>query len=335
MDNDRGYGFINMMNEADLMSAIENANGATLKDRQLTVRKRLPKGVQYGDQDDALRIYMGNISFETSLETLTAMFEEYGEVDSIRLNLDNMGRSRGFGFVSMKPEDAEKAIEGLNGKEVDGRMIKVSIAERRTPQARVFCGNFDFNTDPDKIRELFEQYGPVKNVYFPRDEFGNARGFSIITMDRGDAPAAIDALNGMNLDGRTLSVSPARARGEAPPPSSSTKIYVGNLAWDSKVDNIRQMFESYGEVKDCFLPQDPEFGGGRGYGFVTMSPESAQAAIAELDGIQVDGRPIKVSEAGVRRPRNAPPPQNQMNQGYDGFDGGFNDGGYEEAPAYD
>ena len=77
-----------------------------------------------------MNIYVGNLSFGTGDAELTALFAEFGEVSSAQAIVDrDTGRSRGFGFVEMPDQtEAEAAIEGLNGKEVDGRELNVNQA---------------------------------------------------------------------------------------------------------------------------------------------------------------------------------------------------------------
>ncbi len=77
-----------------------------------------------------MNIYVGNLSFSSTEETVRAAFEEYGSVDSVRIITDrDTGRPRGFGFTEMaNDEEAKAAIAGLDGKEVDGRAIKVNEA---------------------------------------------------------------------------------------------------------------------------------------------------------------------------------------------------------------
>src|SRR5207237_10782152 len=75
------------------------------------------------------KIYVGNLSFRTTEEELTSLFEQIGAVESVSIITDrDTGRSKGFGFVSMSDEDAEKAIAAFNGKEVAGRALTVNEA---------------------------------------------------------------------------------------------------------------------------------------------------------------------------------------------------------------
>jgi RNA recognition motif-containing protein len=78
-------------------------------------------------------LYVGNLSFETSEDTLRTLFAEYGEIASVNLITDRYtGQSRGFAFVEMSTEQAaQEAMSGLNGKQVDEREIKVDKAKPR------------------------------------------------------------------------------------------------------------------------------------------------------------------------------------------------------------
>jgi RNA recognition motif-containing protein len=92
-----------------------------------------------------MRIYVGNLTFETSEDTLREVFGQYGEVESVNIITDrDTGRSKGFGFVDMPNESqAKEAILALNGSELEGRTIKVSEAkpkERREGRRRAFGG---------------------------------------------------------------------------------------------------------------------------------------------------------------------------------------------------
>ena len=77
-----------------------------------------------------MNIYVGNLSYKVNEDDLKQLFEEYGEVSSVNLISDKYtGQSKGFGFVVMEnKEEAEKAIQELNGRDVDNREMKVNEA---------------------------------------------------------------------------------------------------------------------------------------------------------------------------------------------------------------
>ena len=84
------------------------------------------------------KLYVGSLSYDTTEETLKEFFSQAGTVESATIITDKMsGRSKGFGFVEMSNEDeAQKAIETLNGKELDGRTITVDEARPRESRSR-------------------------------------------------------------------------------------------------------------------------------------------------------------------------------------------------------
>ncbi len=92
----------------------------------------------------AKRLYVGNLSYSTTDDSLRDAFSRAGEVTSATVMTDRMtGRSRGFGFVEM-PNDAEadRAVETFDGKDLDGRNIKVNEARPMTDSPRPRSGGF-------------------------------------------------------------------------------------------------------------------------------------------------------------------------------------------------
>lgn len=85
-----------------------------------------------------MNIYVGSLHYDISEDQLKTLFDEYGEVGSVKIIMDKFsGRSKGFGFVEMaNDEEAKKAIEGLNGVEVEGRTIVVNESIERTDRDR-------------------------------------------------------------------------------------------------------------------------------------------------------------------------------------------------------
>ena len=85
-----------------------------------------------------MKIYVGNMSFDTSEDDLRKAFEAHGSVDSVAIITDrDTGRSKGFGFVEMSNDDeAKAAMENLNDKDLQGRTLKVNEARPRTDRPR-------------------------------------------------------------------------------------------------------------------------------------------------------------------------------------------------------
>ena len=98
-----------------------------------------------------------------------------------------------------------------------------------------------------------------------------------------------------------------------------TRLYVGNLSFNSTVEGLRAAFAESGEVVDAHIVKDRDSGRSRGFGFVTMgSEEQAQRAIQAMNGAMLDGRALRVNEAQEREARG----------GGGGYGGGGGGGGY-------
>ena len=105
----------------------------------------------------------------------------------------------------------------------------------------------------------------------------------------------------------------------------SNKLFVGNLSFNTTENDLQDAFAAHGTVVEANLMMDRMSGRPRGFGFVTMSsPAEAQAAIAALNGKELDGRALTVNEA---RPREERPAGGGGRGGYGGGRGGERRGG--------
>src|SRR6184192_3653813 len=105
-----------------------------------------------------------------------------------------------------------------------------------------------------------------------------------------------------------------------------TKLYVGNLSFNTTENELQELFSQAGTVQEVSLMQDKFTGKSRGFAFVTMgSEEDAQNAISKLNGQAIEGRPLTVNEA---RPREQRPPGGGGGRG--GYGGGGGYGGRRE-----
>lgn len=101
----------------------------------------------------------------------------------------------------------------------------------------------------------------------------------------------------------------------------NTRLYVGNLSFNTTADGVRTAFQQFGNVSDVHLVTDRETGRSRGFAFVTMgTTEEAAKAIEGMDGKTLDGRPLRVNEAEQRQQRGG--------GGGGGYRGGGGGGGY-------
>lgn len=185
--------------------------------------------------DEIKSIFVGQLSWNVDNDWLGQEFASCGEVESATVQVDrNTGRSRGFGYVHFSSAAAvEKALE-MNGKEIDGRPIKVDRStpmnkdasrekrakvfgdETSPPSATLFVGNLSFSANEDSVWEFFGDYS-VKSVRLPTDrDTGKPKGFGYVEFDDVDgAKKAFEALSGQDLDGRSVRLDYSQPRDPA------------------------------------------------------------------------------------------------------------------------
>ncbi|XP_031373210.1 28 kDa ribonucleoprotein, chloroplastic-like [Punica granatum] len=133
----RGFGFVTMNSVEEAEGAMGMFHQYDLKGRVLTVNKASPEGSRPEGVarvfDHVPEIYVGNLPWEVDSARLQQVFSAHGKVVNARVVSDReTGRSRGFGFVTMTSEaEANNAIAALDGQSLDGRAIRVNIAEER------------------------------------------------------------------------------------------------------------------------------------------------------------------------------------------------------------
>ncbi|KAM1386107.1 hypothetical protein PS1_032613 [Malus domestica] len=187
-----------------------------------------------------------------------------------------------------------------------------------SPEPKLFVGNLPFSVDSAQLAGIFESAGNVEMVEVIYDKTtGRSRGFGFVTMSNvQEAESAARQLNGYELDGRALRVNygppPPRTedssfRGARGGPrggggyDSNNRLYVGNLAWG--VDNLalENLFSEQGKVLEAKVVFDRDSGRSRGFGFVTYdTADEMNSAIESLDGVDLNGRSIRVSAAEPR-----------------------------------
>jgi cold-inducible RNA-binding protein len=132
------------------------------------------------------KLFVGNLNFDTTGDDLKQHFAQAGTVESAQVMTDRTtGRSRGFGFVEMSSDsEAKKAVEDLNGKDLQGRNLNIDEARERTPGPPRGGGGGGFSRDRGPSDAPFESFGGFRSPgggggghnTKPRKEGGSRRG---------------------------------------------------------------------------------------------------------------------------------------------------------------
>lgn len=157
---------------------------------------------------------------ETDLKRL---FGEFGSVHAVYIWRDERtGQSLGRALVEMDHADeTQAAINGLNGRDWDGRTLLVTLANRTIPEkpnptaefSDVYVSGLPYETTADDLQREFSTVGDCRNARIIRGRDGSLRGVGFATMaNKDDAQRVIDAFNGTDFHGRPISVSLARRR---------------------------------------------------------------------------------------------------------------------------
>jgi nucleolin len=175
-------------------------------------------------------LFVGRLSWNIDDAWLQREFEKYPGVTSARVISDRAtGRSKGYGYVDFESKTvAEKALEEMQGAELDGRPINVDLSTSKPksqnpsdrsndraskygdaksePSDTLFIGNLSFDSDRDSVQEFFAEYGPVLGVRLPtHPETEQLKGFGYVQFESSDAAQkALDNLNGQYLNDRAV-----------------------------------------------------------------------------------------------------------------------------------
>eukprot|EP00434_Breviolum_minutum_P039662 symbB.v1.2.035228.t1/scaffold4696.1/size81176/2 len=207
--------------------AIRDLNGSTLDGVQITVQSLADVPLHYWQRRDTGRaIFVGNLDPSVTKDELQAFASRVGEVVFTRIFTDRQtGHSRGCGKVEYASvEQAEEAINKLNGKALGGQAVTVEpmASERRPPvpkpQSTVFVGGLAPEMDEGALLELASRIGPVSFARIFRDrDSGRSRNCGKIEFETEDlALQALTQLAGVDFHGRKISVQPFGQASENP-----------------------------------------------------------------------------------------------------------------------
>ncbi|XP_040465691.1 polyadenylate-binding protein 1-like [Falco naumanni] len=236
----RGYGFVHFETHEAATRAIETMNGMLLNDRKVFVgqfKSRKERETEFGARAiEFTNVYIKNFGDDMDDDRLREIFSKFGKTLSVKVMMDNTGRSKGFGFVNFeKHEEAQKAVADMNGKEINGRMVYVGRAQKRLErqselkrkfeqikQERVsryqgvnlYVKNLDDGIDDERLRKEFSPYGTITSAKV-MTEGGHSKGFGFVCFSSPEeATKAVTEMNGRIVSTKPLYVALAQRKEE-------------------------------------------------------------------------------------------------------------------------
>ncbi|KAI9307440.1 hypothetical protein BJ944DRAFT_176547 [Cunninghamella echinulata] len=237
--NSKGYGYVHYETEEAAENAIKHVNGMLLNDKKVYVARHIARKERQA-QIDALRdqftnIYVKNLDTDLSDEQFNAMFSKYGPVTSALVSRDDDGTSKGFGFVNFEnSDDAHKAVDDLNEKEINGKVLYVGRAQKKSEReeelrrqyelakmeklakyqgVNLYIKNLDDDVDDERLRQEFSVYGVITSAKVMRDEKENSKGFGFVCFTSPDeATKAVTEMNGRMLGSKPIYVALAQRK---------------------------------------------------------------------------------------------------------------------------
>ena len=221
----KGFAFVNFKHECDALKAIETINGKSIRDKIVHVTKFIPQTQRLGRTETFTKCFIKNISTHSNETSLKELFQPFGEIVSVKIGEDENGVRDGLGFVDFKNhEDALKAVENLNGTNIEDEIVCVGRAinpdERqkklRNQQTNLYVKHLNKNIDDERLKEMFSSFGKIISAKVMIDSSSNqSRGFGFINFStESEASQAINEMNGKIVDGKTLYVNRAQSKEE-------------------------------------------------------------------------------------------------------------------------
>uniref|UniRef100_A0A8D0CI31 Polyadenylate-binding protein n=1 Tax=Scleropages formosus TaxID=113540 RepID=A0A8D0CI31_SCLFO len=236
----KGYAFVHFETQDAADRAIDKMNGMLLNDRKVFVgrfKSRKEREAELGAKaKEFTNVYIKNFGEDMDDDRLKELFDKYGKTLSVKVMTDPMGKSRGFGFVSYeKHEDANKAVEEMNGTELNGRTVFVGRAQKKMERqaelkrkfeqlkqerisryqgVNLYIKNLDDTIDDEKLRKEFSPFGSITSAKVMLEE-GRSKGFGFVCFSSPEeATKAVTEMNGRIVGSKPLYVALAQRKEE-------------------------------------------------------------------------------------------------------------------------
>uniref|UniRef100_A0A4W3JMW5 Polyadenylate-binding protein n=1 Tax=Callorhinchus milii TaxID=7868 RepID=A0A4W3JMW5_CALMI len=236
----KGYAFVHFETQDAADRAIEKMNGMLLNDRKVFVgrfKSRKEREAELGAKaKEFTNVYIKNFGEDMDDDRLKEMFDKFGKTLSIKVMTDLNGKCKGFGFVSYdRHEDASKAVEEMNGKELNGKLLFVGRAQKKVERqaelkrkfeqlkqerisryqgVNLYIKNLDDTIDDEKLRKEFAPFGSITSAKIMLED-GRSKGFGFVCFSSPEeATKAVTEMNGRIVGSKPLYVALAQRKEE-------------------------------------------------------------------------------------------------------------------------
>lgn len=337
-----GYAYVNFQLRKDAERALDLLNFSELRKK--------PIRVMWQQRDPSIRksgvgnIFIKNLDPEIDSKSLMDTFSPFGNILSCKVRVRKLKlvkknengetvfntETKGFGFVHFETQEAaDKAIEQVNGKEIEGRKVFVGPFLRKEEREKqqgtrkftnVYVKNLDISVDDEEFREFMSEYGKIQNSIIIRDSEGKSRGFGFCNYVNGsDAEKAVKELNERTFKEKKLYAARAEKKEERRKRLKKIfemkkqemkaryrglNLYIKNLEDDVDDEQLREMFSKFGIIKSARVMKDLKSGASKGFGFVCFTKqEEALKAQSEMNGKMLGNKPLYVAFAQTKEER--------------------------------
>jgi polyadenylate-binding protein len=234
----KGFGFVHFETQEAADNAINKVNGMLLADKKVFVGRFMSRNqrADAGGPRKFTNIFVKNFGDQLDEEKLRELFSKHGKITSCKVESDENGHSKGFGFCSFEsPEEAEEAVQSLNGYSLGDKQLYVGRFQKKNERqseikrkkdlqrqermnkyqgVNLYIKNLDDTIDDERLKKEFSKFGTITSAKV-MSESGRSRGFGFVCFSAPDeATKAVTEMNGSIVGSKPLYVALAQRKEE-------------------------------------------------------------------------------------------------------------------------
>jgi polyadenylate-binding protein len=322
-----GYAYVNFHRVDDAERALDTMNFKAICGK--------PCRIMWSHRDPSLRksgignIFVKNLAKSIDNKSLYDTFSMFGNILSGKVATNVKGESLGYGFVHYETEEASvNAIRRVHGKLISGQRVEIAPFKSRKERGfnrfrftNVYVKNLPVEWTTADLERKFGECGKITSAYIPIDETGKSRCFGFANFENPeDAARAVETLNGLDVEDKTLYVVRAQKREdreqelkerfeqfkiERQNKYAGVNLYIKNLNDDVDDERLEAEFAKFGPITSARIMRDPN-GNSKGFGFVCFAQQDgATMAATEMNGRILGNKPLYVALAQRKEVRRA------------------------------